>query len=110
MTDTAQTIFVKRVLRDDLAITWDDGERVAAAITTDSGPDLTLDFAGITACAVPFFGALVGTRFDLFAQAKIVNLADGIESMYHRVIKNNREYFTDDRVRRAVDALWENVE
>jgi len=106
--DSHQTVFIARVLRSDLAITTDDGEMVARSITSDSG--LTLDFSGIRAYAVPFFAALVGTRFDFFSRAVIVNGLDGVDLVFRRVIKNNREYLTDERVRRAVDAILAEAE
>lgn len=108
MIDLHQTIVVSRVLRSDLAITSDDGDRVSDAVTTEGS--LTLDFSGIRAYAVPFFAALIDKRFDLFDRATVINGLEGVDLVFRRVLKNNREYFTDDRVRRAVDAILAEAE
>lgn len=92
-------------------ITAEDGEIIFQMIHTAlaRGETVELDFNGTEVFSSPFFNAAIGpllrdhTADELNARIILLRLAvDGL-AVLKRVIKNSREYFTDDTTRRAVD-------
>lgn len=94
-------------------ITAEDGEvlyaRIRAAL--EQGEIIILDFSRTSVFASPFFNAAIGPLLqnhssdELNRQVVPSNLsADGI-TVLRRVIRNAREYYTDERIRKAVDEI-----
>ncbi|MGI6131042.1 MAG: STAS-like domain-containing protein [Bacillota bacterium] len=96
-------------------ITLEDGEKVYELIhpLLTKGVPVTLDFSGVKVFASSFFNSAVGQLFrDLNSDAlnrlvSIVNLESDGAAVLRRVIENSRQYYTDPKMREAVDSVMD---
>ena len=94
-------------------ITKDDGQRVYDAIHSvlKDGKSVTLDFAGVTKFASPFFNFAIGQLLkdisanNLEVLLNIVNLLPDGSLVVNRVIENASRYHRDVDYRKIVDAI-----
>ena len=105
-------------VRDNIgprAIIREDGEKVYDAIypVLARGEPTTLDFAGVSQFASPFFNFAIGqllkdlTVDDLTKRLHIVHLTQDGMAVVKRVIENASQYHRDVDYRRIVDTILE---
>jgi ABC-type molybdate transport system substrate-binding protein len=94
-------------------ITLDDGDALYAALhpLLTEGRRVTLDFAGVTIFASPFFNASIGRLLAYFssdflnAHLTPVNLSAAGQGTLRRVIENAKAYHGSAAVQDAVDQV-----
>lgn len=97
----------------EYCITLDDGQKVYDQIHPElqGGQAVELDFVGTTVYASPFFNAAVGQLLEDIAAETLArlltvkNLNPVGMNVLRRVIENAKEYYSDNRVRMAVDSV-----
>ena len=95
-------------------ITLDDGQKVYDLIHPEllAGHPVELDFQGASVFASPFFNAAIGQLLEDIAPAMlnqllaVQNLGPIGVNVLRRVIENAKEYYTNPRVRTAVDSVF----
>ncbi len=95
-------------------ITLNDGQRVFDLIHPElaAGRSVELDFAGSNVFASPFFNAAVGQLLEdisadnLNRLLTILNLGPVGVNVLRRVVENAREYYSNQKVRAAVDTVF----
>lgn len=100
-----------RDLVGENCITLEDGQKVYDAIhpALVAGQDVEVDFAGVQFFASPFFNAAIGQLLrdlkpDLLnSHLKISNLVPTGMEILKRVIANARQYYSDEKSRKAID-------
>lgn len=94
-------------------ITLEDGQKIYEIIYSELkfGNQVELDFAKTEVFASPFFNAAIGqllkdiTSDDLNRLLKITNLPVAGLDVLKRVIENSKRYYSDDKVRKALDEI-----
>lgn len=100
----------------DLCITSEDGEKVHSQIVhaLQNGTDVEVDFSNVSVFASPFLNAAIGSLLrdyaseDLNRRTSFLGLTAENYALLRRVIANAREYFSNPRVRKLVDATLAN--
>jgi len=95
-------------------ITLNDGQKVFDLVHPElaAGRSVELDFAGTNVFASPFFNAAIGQLLqnlsadDLNRLLTIRNLGPVGASVLRRVVENAREYYSNQKVRAAVDTVF----
>lgn len=92
-----------------IAVTAEDGdllrERVEAVLAHNE--PVELDFTGVSIFSSPFFNAAIGRLLEHRSSDELrsvlteVGLPGDARETMKRVIKNAREYYSDERVRQA---------
>ena len=93
----------------------EDGQRIYDAIheLLKEGETITLDFAGVTQFASPFFNFAIGQLLidleedDLNRQLQIEHLAETGQLVVDRVIENAAKYHGNKDYRKIVDDILE---
>lgn len=94
-------------------VTSQDGQRVYEKIYPKlvAGEKIRLDFEGVTVFASPFFNFAIGQLLkdlkpdDLNRLLSVEHLVPDGMLVWHRVVKNAKEYYTNLNARRAVDEI-----
>jgi hypothetical protein len=94
-------------------ITKDDGQRIydAIQVALKGGEPVTLDFAGVTQFASPFFNFAIGQLLkdvpigDLKSLLSIKNLVPDGRLVVDRVIENASRYHSDLNYQKIVDSI-----
>jgi len=94
-------------------ITLEDGRKVYDKIHPElvSEHMVELDFSGVTVFASPFFNAAIGLLLkdikpeDLNRLLKVSNLTPVGMDVLKRVIENSKQYYSDDKTRKALDDI-----
>ena len=92
-------------------ITPDDGLKLRQAIVSDLtwGNDVTVDFSGVEIVASPFLNVGIGALLETFSPADLNahlsfdHLPTGAVEVLQRVIENAKAYFSNPKLRGAVD-------
>ena len=92
-------------------VTSGDGQRVYDTIYPKlvAGEKVCLDFEGVTVFASPFFNFAVGQLLkdlkpnELNQLLTVEHLAPDGMLVWHRVVKNAKEYYTNLNTKKAVD-------
>lgn len=109
----AYRVYNIRNLIGGICITLDDGEKVYDLIHPEliAGNLVELDFTGVDIIASPFLNAAIGELLkdlqpeDLDRLLKVSNLIPLGMRVMKRVIKNSKEYYSDEKIRKAVDEV-----
>jgi hypothetical protein len=96
-----------------ICITPDDGEKVYDLIYPEllAGNAVELDFAGVNIIAPPFLNPAIGRLLkdiqpeDLDRLLKVSNLIPLGMRLMEEVIEDSKEYYSDEKIRRAVDEV-----
>jgi len=102
-----------RNLVGGICITPDDGQKVYDLIHPEliAGNLVELDFTGVDIIAPPFLNAAIGEVLkdlqpeDLDRFLKVSNLIPLGMRVMKRVIENSKEYYSDEKTRKAVDEV-----
>jgi hypothetical protein len=92
-------------------VSLEEGLKLYELIHTElaRGAPVELDFAGCQVFASPFFNAAIGQLLrdvspdDLNRQLGVANLSDAGHRLLTRVIRNSKEYYESESLRRASD-------
>ena len=103
---------IKTMIGED-CITLEDGEKVYTRIHPEllAGRPVEVDFAGVGVFASTFFNAAFGRLLkDLTSEMlnrllQVTNITPDGLAVLRRVIENSKEYYTNPKVREAVDAI-----
>lgn len=100
-------------------ITMEDGQKVYDLIHPELSADcfVELDFTKVGVFASPFLNVAIGQLLkdikseDLNRLLKVSNMTPAGLAVLRRVIENSKQYYSDDKTRKAVDEiLLEQVE
>ena len=109
----AHRVYNIRNLVGGICITPDDGQKVYDLIHPEliAGNLVELDFTGVDIIAPPFLNAAIGELLkdlqpeDLDHLLKVSDLIPLGMRVMKRVIENSKEYYSDEKTRKAVDEV-----
>lgn len=110
----ADILYIKEIIGEN-CITLDDGQKIYDLIypKLKNSEVVKLDFSGVRIFASPFMNAAIGQLLRDIPSEELNKLLDidrqsmtavGL-SVLRRVIQNAKEYYSDDRVKQAVDTV-----